>query len=193
MKNKIFAAALGVVIVFSGITSFRSSNALAQQSNQLPNVTMAIVDIQKIMRESSASVSIRAQIDEVRTKFQSELDAKEESLRQTDEELKRQRAILAPEAFEEKRKSFEEEVLGVQRDVQGQNARIEQAIGIATGRIREKVIPILAQIMEERGATVLVDKSQVLVSDKALEVTTTALDRLNKALPDVVVEVAKAE
>jgi len=193
MKNKIVAAILSVVITFCGFTAIHSTRALAQEGSQLPNVVMALVDIQKIMRESAASVSIRAQIDEVRASFQGELDAKEERLRGTDEELKRQRAILAPEAFEEKRRAFEEEVLGVQRDVQAQNASIEQAVGGATGKIREKLIPILAQIMEERGATVLLDKSQVLVSDKILEVTTTALNRLNKSLPEVIVEIPEPE
>jgi hypothetical protein len=47
--------------------------------------------------------------------------------------------------------------------------------------------------MEERGATVLLDKSQVLVSDKILEVTTTALNRLNKSLPEVIVEIPEPE
>ncbi len=168
--------------------------ALAQDAiQQLPTVVMAVVDIQKIMRESAASVSIRDQIDQVRVGYQSELDAKEERLRGTDEELKRQRAILAPEAFEEKRKEFEEQVLEVQRDVQGRNAVIEQAIGNATLKIREKLIPILAKIMEQRGASILMDKSQVLVSDKTLEVTTTALNRLNKALPEVTVEIPEPE
>jgi Skp family chaperone for outer membrane proteins len=193
MKNKIATTVLIVVTAFCAFTAFHSSRVLAQNSDQLPNVVMAIVDIQKIMRESTASVSIRAQIDKVRSSFQTKLDADEERLRSTDEELKRQRAILAPKAFEEKRKAFEEEVLAVQRDVQAQNAMIEQAIGNATGEIRKKVIPILAQIMEERGATVLLDKSQILVSDKSLEVTTTALNRLNKTLPDVVVELPEAE
>jgi outer membrane protein len=193
MKNRLYGALLSVVIAILGMTAVLSKSALAQDGAQLPTVVMAIVDIQKIMRESAASVSIRDQIDQVRSEYQSELDAKEERLRATDEDLQRQRAILAPEAFEEKRKAFEEEVLGVQRDVQGRNAAIEQTIGDATSKIREKLIPILADIMEDRGASVLVDKGQVLVSDKSLEVTITALSRLNKVLPEVIVEIPEAE
>lgn len=194
MKNRLIAAVVAVMVALGGVVVTPSKHALAQNAGkQLPVVIMAIVDIQKIMRESAASVSIRDQIDQVRSGFQSDLDAKEERLRQTDEELKRQRAILAPEAFEEKRAAFEEEVLGVQREVQGRNSVIEQAIGGATAKIREKLIPILAKIMEERGATVLMDKSQVLVSDKDLEVTTTALNRLNKSLPEVTVEIPDPE
>ena len=112
MKNRLYGALLSVVIAILGMTAVLSKSALAQDGAQLPTVVMAIVDIQKIMRESAASVSIRDQIDQVRSEYQSELDAKEERLRATDEDLQRQRAILAPEAFEEKRKAFEEEVLG---------------------------------------------------------------------------------
>lgn len=194
MKHKLIAAIMTVTVALGGVMAVQSKQAFAQEAaQQLPTVVMAIVDIQKIMRESAASVSIRDQIDGVRSGYQADLDAKEERLRKTDEDLKRQRAILAPEAFEEKRKEFEEEVLGVQREVQGRNAVIEQAIGDATGKIREKLIPILAKIMEERGASVLLDKSQVLVSDKSLEVTTTSLTRLNKALPEVKVEMPEPE
>jgi len=194
MKHKLIAAIMTVTVALGGAMAVQSKQAFAQEAaQQLPTVVMAIVDIQKIMRESAASVSIRDQIDGVRSGYQADLDAKEERLRKTDEDLKRQRAILAPEAFEEKRKEFEEEVLGVQREVQGRNAVIEQAIGDATGKIREKLIPILAEIMEERGASVLLDKSQVLVSDKSLEVTTTSLTRLNKALPEVTVEMPEPE
>lgn len=194
MKHRSIAVIVAATVALGGVVFVQPKHALAQNAGQqLPTVVMAIVDVQRIMRVSAASVSIRDQIDQVRSGFQADLDAKEERLRKTDEDLKRQRAILAPEAFEEKRKAFEEEVLGVQREVQGRNSVIERAIGDATAQIREKLIPILAAIMEERGASVLLDKSQVLVSDKNLEVTTAALNRLNKSLPEVTVEIPEPE
>lgn len=194
MKHRSIAVIVAATVALGGVVFVQPKHALAQNAGQqLPTVVMAIVDVQRIMRVSAASVSIRDQIDQVRSGFQADLDAKEERLRKTDEDLKRQRAILAPAAFEEKRKAFEEEVLGVQREVQGRNSVIERAIGDATAQIREKLIPILAAIMEERGASVLLDKSQVLVSDKNLEVTTAALNRLNKSLPEVTVEIPEPE
>lgn len=193
MKNQLVTSILIFVVVFCGFTAFPSSRAQAQASNQLPTVVMAIVDIQKIMRVSAASQSIRIQIDTIRTGFQAKLDAKEERLRGEDEELKRQRAILAPDAFEERRKAFEDEVMGVQREIQAQNAIIEKAIEKATRQIRDSVLPILEQIMQERGATVFMDSSQVLFAAETLEVTATALERLNKLLPSVVVEISEPE
>ena len=102
--------------------------------------------------------------------------------------MKRQRSILAPEVFEERRKAFEEQVLSVQRNVQEKNQQLEMALGKSTGEIRNALIPILRALLEERNATLLLDKSQILVSQKGLELTTEALLRLNEALPLVKME-----
>ncbi len=183
MKRLLVTAGIALAVLVN--TQTRPAVA---QDDPLPKATIAIVDIQHIMRESAAAAHIRSQIDAVRSRFQSELDKQETALRDGEEELKRQRSILAPEVFEERRKAFEEQVLSVQRNVQEKNQQLEMALGKSTGEIRNALIPILRALLEERNATLLLDKSQILVSQKGLELTTEALLRLNEALPLVKME-----
>lgn len=170
--------------------TFTASSASAQDG-MVPAAKIAIVDIQRIMRDSAAAAHVRSQVDVLRTKYQAELDKQEKTLRDAEEELKRQRSILAPEAFEERRKEFEEQVGDIQRSIQTKNRELETAIAKATTEIRQALLPILGALLEEKGATILMDKNQVLVSQKGLEFTTEALGRLNDELPKITVHFPK--
>ena len=168
-----------------------TASSVSAQDGTVPAAKIAFVDIQRIMRDSAASAHLRSQVDIYRSNSQAELDKQEKALRDAEEELKRQRSILAPEAFEERRKEFAEQVGEIQRSVQTKNRNLETAISKATAEIRQALLPILATLREEKGATILLDRSTIVNSEKGLEFTAEALVRLNDELPKITVDLPK--
>lgn len=171
------------------------SAAPAQQgasSNKAPTAAILLVDSQEILRDALAAKDIRRQIDTFRTRFQTEINQQEEGLRKDEAELKRQRAVLSPDAFEDKRRAFEEKVTNVQRGIQERNQRLERALGQATDSLRRSLAPIFADIMKERGANLLLDQNQVLVGAVEMDVTKEAIRRLDQKLPKVSVQLPAA-
>jgi len=92
----------------------------------LAETKVAIVDIQKIMRESSAAKSVRSQLESKQKAYQAELKKKEASMQKEEKALAGQRATLSPEAFEKKVQAFRQKATGIQKDVQEKKAALDR-------------------------------------------------------------------
>ena len=96
--------AVGRVIVLIVLLICGATTAFAQA---MPNPSIAVLDIQRILRESLAAKSVRPQADKIRGKYQKEVRNQESQLRKAEQDLARQRAILSPEAYAQKRRKFD--------------------------------------------------------------------------------------
>jgi Skp family chaperone for outer membrane proteins len=186
-----FGLAAAIVMLAFGPASAATAKSTGAKS-QAPTAAILLVDSQEILRDSLAAKDIRRQIDAYRTRFQGEINKQEEGLRKDEAELKRQRAVLSADAFEQKRRAFEEKVTDVQRGIQERNQRLERALNQATDSLRRSLAPIFADIMKARGANLLLDQNQVLVGAVEMDVTKEAIQRLDQKLPSVKVVLPSA-
>ena len=155
-----------------------------------PSASIIVIDSQQIRRDSLAGKDILRQIDDIRSAVQADIQKQEQQLRSEEDELKRQRAILTPEAFDQKRQAWEQKVMEVQRKVQAQNAALEMALQKANGELQRAIMPILQKTLETKNATFMVDKSQIILMapNKGLDVTTDVIEKLDSVLPGVKVD-----
>ena len=155
-----------------------------------PSASIIVIDSQQIRRDSLAGKDILRQIDDIRSAVQADIQKQEQQLRAEEDELKRQRAILTPEAFDQKRQAWEQKVMEVQRKVQEKNAALEMALQKANGELQRAIMPILQKTLETKNATFMVDKSQIILMapNKGLDVTTDVIEKLDSVLPGVKVD-----
>jgi len=156
--------------------------ALAQQA-EAP--MLAIIDVQKILRESVAVKSLTAKIEEQRTKYQEELRAEEESLRTADQELARQRTILSAEAYAQKRKDLEQQVATLQRQVQERKKGLDQLFGQGISQVQNELANVAKEIAEERGLDLILSRATVVIVKPKFDISSEALERLNARLTTV--------
>lgn len=174
---------LPLTVVLVALLGLSMARPLGAQ--ETTEAKVAVLDVERILRESTAAAEIRSQIDTFRQSFQSELTGEEEQLRAEEQELRRQRAILAPEAFDEKRKGFERRVTEVQRSVQQKRRALDRSFRVAMNEVREEIIAIVAELSQERKFNIVMDKSQLVYFATPLEITNTVMEQLNKRLPTV--------
>jgi len=165
--------------------------ALAQDKDAAPVPVIAIIDIRGILAQADASRSAREQIEKLRVTYQEEITAQEDALRKEDQELNRQRAILAPEALAERRQQFNAKVAEVQRQVQARKRALNQALNIGMQEIQKFLLGLVAEIARDRGYTLVLPKSQVVLADNRMEITAPVLELLNERLPSVKIKVTK--
>lgn len=192
LRKLCFGLAAALFVLATGPASAAPAKSAAAATGDAPTARILLVDSQEILRNALAAKDIRRQIDSYRTRFQGEINQQEEGLRKDEAELKRQRAVLSADAFEEKRRAFEEKVTGVQRGIQERNQRLERALNQATDSLRQSLAPIFADIMKARGANLLLDQNQVLVGAVEMDVTKEAIQRLDQKLPSVKVVLPSA-
>ncbi|MDP6573673.1 MAG: OmpH family outer membrane protein [Rhodospirillales bacterium] len=157
-------------------------------------VKMAIIDVQAILRNATAVKSVRAQIDKYRQAFQGEIEKEEKEIVNANQELSRQRAILAPAAYNDERRKFENRVADAQRLVQQRKQVLNEVLNQAMGEVQKALNEVITELAKEHGFTLLFRKDQTILVTPELEITRIVLERLNLKLPEVKVRdpVAKA-
>ncbi|MBP2298573.1 OmpH family outer membrane protein [Azospirillum picis] len=152
---------------------------------------IAVIDVQKIMQESNASKGITKSFETLRDSYQKEISALEDKLRKNEDELRKQQTVLSPEALASKRRDFEKQVSEVQKTVQTRKRALETALNEAMAVVHKTMVEVVADISRERGANLVLARQQFVLVDTQLDVTDTVLERVNKKLPQVALNVPK--
>jgi Skp family chaperone for outer membrane proteins len=154
-------------------------------SQKLPTTVAAVIDYQRILRDAAAARSIRDQIEARRKTYQEEISKEEQRLHAADKEFAKQRSVLSPEAFAEKRREFEQDVAEVQRMVQERRRELDRMSAAALNEVKQALIEIVTSIAEERGFNLVVPSSEVLFFSRSLDLTEEVLAKLDARLPEV--------
>ncbi|HEX9703054.1 MAG TPA: OmpH family outer membrane protein [Rhodospirillales bacterium] len=153
---------------------------------QIP-IPFATIDVLAILRDAAAVKDIRDQINKYGTKYEAEIEKERNEIRDANQELARQRTVLSPEAFAEKRRQFEQRVVDVQRLVQQRQRDLDKSRNDAMSKVNDAYMKIVSTLAAERSLAVILRKDQTAFATPALDVTSNVLTRLDKELPKVTV------
>ncbi len=167
--------------------------AIAQEGEKLPAAVVAVVDYQRLLKESKAARAVRTEIENRRKRYREELRKQEQELLQQERELTRQRGVLSPAAYAKKRKEFERRAAEVQRQVQKRRRELDAVAAEAYARIREVIIRIMGELAEQRGLNLVLPSSAVLLFSPRIDLTAAVLEQLDARLPSVEVPAAPPE
>ena len=170
------AAAVLIAVLLAGV-----SPAGAQNSS----LSVAVMDVQSILRASKASESIRPQIGKLRSNYQAAVREREDELRKASQDLQRQRAVLSANAFAKKRREYETKARAAQTEFQTLKRQLDGAYNIAMGKVQKSMLSVAAKIAGERELDLVLPKSLIILSAKELDITEEVLERVDKALPSV--------
>lgn len=174
--------ALAVVATVAWLQPWPGRGASAQK---LPQTVAAVIDYQRILRDAAAARSIRDQIEARRKGYQEEISKEEQRLHEEDKAFAKQRSVLTPEAFDEKRLAFEQEVAEVQRLVQERRRALDTISAAALNEVKQALIEIVTSIAEERGFNLVLPSSEVLFFSRKIDLTEEVLTKLDAQLPEV--------
>lgn len=180
MKNHTPGLLLGFVLATGAF--FSTPPATAQQ---FPPAIAAVINMQVLLEESSAAKSIRGQVEKLRTEFQDEVNRQDQQLREQEQELKRQQSVLSPEAFNAKRRDFQQQVTQAQQEVQTRLRNLDEMAAQGLNGVRRALLPILVDLQKEVGYNMVLGNTQIIFAAKQLDITEEVLRRLNSSLPTV--------
>ena len=164
---------------------FVSPSAVAQ-SDGAPVV--AILDVERIKRDSLAARSIREAFDAATRNLEADVRKRTEVLKGEEEQLRRQQTILAPEAFQERRRSLEQRYAELRRLVQENGSRLTNARNRASRNLEKALNELLREAMKENSISMILARKNVLVFDERMNITEDILKQLNAQLPRVEVD-----
>ncbi|MDE3060256.1 MAG: OmpH family outer membrane protein [Pseudomonadota bacterium] len=146
-------------------------------------VPIATVNIQLIMRDSTAAQNVREQLESKQKSFQSDISKKQDKLQKEQQDLGKQQSVLSKDAFAEKSRAFNSKVTEMQKEVQSKKALLDNSFERSIGEIQKVVTDIITDLAKEKGFAVAIPTSQILYGDSRLDITDEVLKRLNQKLP----------
>ena len=173
---------LSIIILFS------FSFSLNANASDYPNTSIGLIDINLILNESKVAKDADEQIQEIAAEIEEKIRNDEENLIKEQQKLIEAQNVMAPEAFEEKRLEYEKKVQEFQIKNGEIAAKLDTLINTTRARILDEIEPILEEIADEKGITIIMEKTTVILNADNMDITKIVLKKLNKKLSKLKVE-----
>ena len=181
------AAIVAGTILLAAATA-QSSYAAAPGA--APAARILIIDLRRAIGSSKVGLSIQTQVNATKSQAQTSLNGEAEGLKRERQAIETQAAILAADVKARKMKDFQLRAMAFEKKVQERGGLIQGGMLKANQQVEEALGPILQGIMQERQATVLLDRSAVLLAPNAIDVTGVVVQRLDTKMGSVKVDLA---
>lgn len=160
-----------------------AGTAQAQTTRGLPPPVLT-VDIERLFAATAAGSRVSEELEAAARALAEENRRIEAELEAEERELTERRAELTPEEFRDLADAFDAKVQRLRAE-QDEKAREVEALQ-AEGRQRflQEMVPILSDILRERGALVLLDRRDVFLAADAIDITDEAIRRVNATRED---------
>lgn len=178
------------VLILSAVLLLATGSLLApsvqaQDADKPPTPSIAIVDVDKIMRDSLAVKSARSQIDEIARDLQEQIATEEEKLRSEEQQLQQQRAILTPDVYAQRRQGLQERAASLQQRARSLRQTLDRGMAETMQRIQLVLFDEVGKLAEEIGVNLVLPRSQIVVAFDSFDISDEALKRLNDRLSDI--------
>src|SRR5690349_1506635 len=154
------AAVTGLLLTGAGTVTAQSATPAAAGS-----LSIIVVDVSALMRDSKAAKSIAQQMEQFHNGFTKDLQKQEGDLRAAKEEIDRQRTILAPDVLNERVKDFQQKYMDLERNSQAKRDVLARTNQTAMKQVVDKMLQIVSDIATERKANIVLPKSEVVLVD----------------------------
>jgi len=154
-------------------------------ADDYPNTSIGVLDLNRVLLDAKAAKSAAEEIDKIAQDIEKELIKSDEDMINEQNKLIEAQSIMAPEAFELKRKEYEEKAQNYNIERQKRLLSVENLIESSRNEILNYLKPILEEISETRGITVILEKGTVLLNAETMDITDEVIKTLNKELPKI--------
>ncbi len=140
------------------------------------------------------------QAKQIEDQLRADTQAKLEEFAAMEADLKQKQEILSPEKFQAEIQAYAQKRQEADRAMKIEAARLQRGLLVAQDKVFAAAAPIFAEIMQSRGANMLIDGSAVIASVQGQDITKVVVDRMNAAgdritlvLPDVTFDEGAAQ
>jgi outer membrane protein len=156
----------------------------AQDSSAVP-VVIGVMDTQVVLKQSKAGKSLDTALKSKQTAIQENIREKEKGLQSQRQQLEQQRAALSQTDFQAKENQLRQKMQALRDESEKQRRDFLAARDRGFKQIITQVDKVVQEIARERGLTLIVNKSMIILSAEAWDITPEVVKRLDATLPSV--------
>jgi Skp family chaperone for outer membrane proteins len=180
MKTLLASAALAAAVIVP----------TAATAQAVPPAVIAIVDVNRITAECNACKTARTALQNQITSFENRRKTLVSSLETEQKAIQAEvNALKGAEpgaALQAKAKAFQTKMQQGEQGLAAQQQTIQRNNQYVLKQILDKLNPIYGQVLQRRGANIMMDTNATLANAQSVDVTNEVLAALNTALPTIV-------
>jgi Skp family chaperone for outer membrane proteins len=156
-----------------------------------PDAGIAIVDVSTVLEKSLPAKNLRQLIEKTRADYRREVDAKRNEIEKLGEGIEQARSGLSEDEFQKRMRNLRQKIANNESDMRERQSKLEGAFAAAPQKIGATIEQIVDEIRKERKYQLVLPRSIVVGASDAPDITQEVLDRLNKRMPTVDIDIPK--
>ncbi|SMO52066.1 OmpH family outer membrane protein [Paracoccus laeviglucosivorans] len=137
------------------------------------------IDQEGLFMGSAWGQRVQADLEQRGRQVAAENDRLASQFAAEEQELTNLRGALSPEEFRQRADEFDKRVVEVRRERDAVTRDLQSGADAERAAFFRAALPVLAQLMQERGAVVVLDQRAIFVSAQSADVTQIMIERLN--------------
>ncbi len=146
---------------------------------------IAVLDVEKIVKESVSMKDIQNKISKKQDEYQKEVTKQQNALEAEQKKIESKKNVLSKEALDKEVVAFEKKVEDLKAFVDKRQNSLKKASLDAMGKVNDKIKDIITDISKEKNLDLIVPSAQALYYKDELDISAEVLSRLNKKITKV--------
>ena len=149
------------------------------------DLKIVYLNIDKIMEESIAGKSIKKKLENLYNKDLEKFKKNDEILKQKEKKIIAQKNIMSQDDFQNEITNLRSEIIKFQRDQVNARDKINKLRLKATSKLISKLSPILEEYAKENSISLILQKKNIVMGRKEIEITNEILSIANKKIKNI--------
>ncbi len=141
---------------------------------------VVFLDIQFIIDNSKLGMFYKNKLLNINDENKTKLISQQKKIKSEENEINKQKNILKKEEIDNKIKKLNQLLNKYQKDLKENNKKLSEEKKKYTKIILEKLNPIVSKFVQDNNILIVLDKKNILVGSKTLDITEDILKKLNK-------------
>jgi outer membrane protein len=184
-------ALAGLVLAQAAFAQQAQQPAQPQAAQPFETPVIGVLDVNEVLQRSKAAKNIQPQFDKLKKGYEDELNKEQQALGAEIQQLEGQRAVLAPEAFQQRANTLRQREQSLINQVNEKKRILDATLQGGISQIRNVMFQVTADVARERSLNIVLPKEMVVIIAKNLEITDEVLKRVDERLPTVALRVAQ--
>ena len=143
------------------------------------------LNVDKIMKDSVAGKSIKKKLEKLYNKDLEKFKKEDENLKKKEKKIIAQKNILSQEDFKKELSNLRQEIINFQREQVKSRDDINKLRIKATAKLISKLSPILEEYAEKNSISLILQKKNIVMGKKEIDITDQILSITNKEIKDI--------
>ena len=141
---------------------------------------VVFLDIQFIIDNSKLGMFYKNKLLNINDENKTKLISQQKKIKSEENEINKQKNILKKEEIDNKIKKLNQLLNKYQKDLKENNKKLSEEKKKYTKIILENLNPIVSKFVQDNNILIVLDKKNILVGSKTLDITEDILKKLNK-------------